>query len=583
MSEWLKIINERKKILGQSEFLFNSETKTEIDATFKLDKESKQNLIICPNCNEALNGLELSENNKVCYYCNYHFRINSIERIKLIFDEKDLVLYDEDIISCDPINFPDYDIKLEKLKDELNINEAVITGKGKISNKEVHFGIMDYRFIMGSMGAAVGERLTRMIERATKEAKPIIIFSASGGARMQEGIISLYQMAKVVAAIEEHSRKGLMYISVLTNPTTGGVMASFASIADVIIAEPNATIGFAGKRVIKNINNDNFINNCQTSEFHLESGHIDILCSRRKLKSTIADIIELYIGHSSDNKSKLNVGIIEDMYIVNSSLANISAWEKVKLARDPNRPNFQDYINNIFDNFIELHGDRISNDDKSIVTGIGTINGVHVTAILNAKGKNLDENIIRNFGMGRPEGYRKVVRVARMSEKFGLPVICFVDTPGADSGIEAEKMGQGYAIANSIKNFTKLAVPIISIIIGEGGSGGALAIGVADWVFILENAIYSIISPEGCASILFKDSSRAEEVAEYLKLTADELLKLNVVNEIIPESKNGFNIEKEILLNYIKVKLFNKLVELLQIDMNTLLMKRREGLRIKGI
>lgn len=581
MSEWFQIINNRKKYLGLRKFSVSSVAKEENASALQLDKECNYNSINCPSCNKILNDLQLIKNNKVCNYCNYHFKINSIERINLIFDEKDLVLFDEDIISRNLIGFPNYDNKLKKLKDELDINEAVITGKGKISNNEVYFGVMDYRFIMGSMGSAVGEKLTRMIERATKEAKPIVIFSASGGARMQEGIISLYQMAKVVAAIEEHDRKGLMYISVLTDPTTGGVMASFASIADVIIAEPNATIGFAGKRVAKNFNNT--INNFQTSEFHLESGHVDILCERRNLRNTIAGIIELYIERFNDNKSKLTVEECEDKNISNNTLINISAWERVKLARNPNRPNFQDYKNNIFDNFIELHGDRISKDDKSIITGIGTINGIPVTAILSAKGKNLDENVIRNFGMAKPEGYRKVIRVAKLSEKFGVPVVCFIDTPGADSGIEAEKMGQASAIANSIKEFTKLAVPVISIIIGEGESGGALAIGVADWIFMLENSIYSIISPEGCASILFKDSSRAKEVAEYLKLTADELLKLNIINEIIPESKNGINIGKEVLINDIKTKLFNKIVELLQIDINTLLIKRSENLRKKGV
>ncbi|SHJ87102.1 acetyl-CoA carboxylase carboxyl transferase subunit beta [Clostridium cavendishii DSM 21758] len=581
MSEWFQIINNRKKYLGLREFSVSSASKEQNTSTVQLDKEVNHNSINCPNCNKKFNYLQLIKNNKVCNHCNYHFRMNAVERINLIFDKKELVLFDEDIISRNLIGFPGYDNKLKKLKEELDINEAVITGKGKILDNEVYFGVMDYRFIMGSMGAAVGERLTRMIERATKEDKPIVIFSASGGARMQEGIISLYQMAKVVSAIEDHNRKGLMYISILTDPTTGGVMASFASIADVIIAEPNATIGFAGKRVSKNFNNT--ISDFQTSEFHLESGHVDILCERRKLRNTIADIIEVYIESVRDNKSKLTVEVSEDKNISNNALINISAWERVKLARSPNRPNFEDYKNNIFDNFIELHGDRISMDDKSIVTGIGTVNGIPVTAILSAKGKNLDENIIRNFGMIKPEGYRKVIRVAKLSEKFGIPVVCFIDTPGADGGIEAEKMGQASAIANCIKEFTKLAVPIISIITGEGGSGGALAIGVADWMFMLENSIYSIISPEGCASILFRDSSRAKEIAEYLKLTADELLKLNIVNEIIAERKSGINIEKEVLINDIKTKLFNKVVELLQSDINTLLTKRLENLRKKGI
>ena len=581
MSEWIEQIKKRKKYFDNERVVLENASQNEVSATVKINEESTQSVIKCPSCNKLLNELELVNNNRVCYHCKHHFRMNAIDRIELTFDYGSIELLDENIVSCNPINFPNYDEKLEYLMDSLKIKEAVVTGKGNILNKEVYFGIMDYRFIMGSMGSVVGEKLTRMIERATEEKKPIIIFSASGGARMQEGMISLYQMAKVVAAVDRHSQKGLLYISVLTDPTTGGVIASFASIADIIIAEPNATIGFAGKRVANNTIKEKEINDFQTSEYHFENGHIDIICERKKLAKTISDIINLYIPNLTNKVNDINYEIIKTKNKIGNS--NISERERVCLARHPNRPNFQEYTKNVFDNFIELHGDRISKDDQAIIAGIGSINGIPVTAILNAKGKNLEDNVFRNFGMSGPEGYRKVVRVTKLSEKFGLPVICFIDTPGAYCGVEAEKMGQSEAIASSIRTFTKLTVPIISIVTGEGGSGGALATGVADWIFILENSIYSVISPEGCASILFKDLSKVEESAKYLKLTSDELLKLNIVDEIIPEPKGGIQNDVEASIYYIRDKLYNKLIELLQEDIKQLLAMRSDKFRNKGV
>nr|WP_243118017.1 acetyl-CoA carboxylase carboxyltransferase subunit alpha [Hathewaya histolytica] len=557
------------------------EAKEYIAATLQETKIKESSYTVCPSCKKELKDTDITNIN-VCNNCNYHFKMNCIDRLKLIFDKRSTELFDENIYSENPIEFPGYDDKLEHLINTLNIKEAVITGKGEIFGSEIYFGIMDYRFIMGSMGSVVGEKLTRMVERATEESKPIIIFTASGGARMQEGMISLYQMAKVVAAIEKHSQKGLLYISVLTDPTTGGVIASFASIADIIIGEPNATIGFAGKRIIKNTTNEEFPKNFQTSEFYFENGHIDMICERKKMKKTISDIISFYTINI-DSKLKLAQYKNISTTFSHKNPKEISPWHRVKLARNSNRPNFQDYINYIFNDFIELHGDRICSDDPAIVTGVGYIKGIPVTVILSAKEKSLDKNITRNFGMAKPEGYRKVMRIIKQAEKFGRPVISFIDTPGAHCCVEAERRGQGEAIANCIRSFTKLTTPSIAIITGEGGSGGALATGVADWIFIMENGIYSVISPEGCASILFKNKAKAKEASEYLRLTSDELLKLNIVDEVISEPNGGENIDSEYLTNNIKTRLFNKLIELLNLDTNILLHNRYNKFRKCGV
>ncbi|GFP77750.1 acetyl-CoA carboxylase carboxyltransferase subunit alpha/beta [Clostridium fungisolvens] len=584
MGEWLSRIGKRKLLFEKENVNIDFEVEKEVLAT--LQTKDKELIVKCPSCNGMLTNKQLIDDMKVCRHCAYHFRFNSTERVNLIFDKDSIVYLDENLVSCNPLDFPNYNEKLKKLKESLEIKEAVTTGKGNIKGREVYFGIMDYRFVMGSMGSVVGEKLTRMIEEATKVNKPIVIFSASGGARMQEGMISLYQMAKVVSAIERHSKKGLLYISILTDPTTGGVLASFASIADIVISEPNSTIGFAGKRVVKNALNRDEVQDFQISEFHLENGHIDFICERKDLRDKLSNIFDLYCGTNMKWSGINNYDIRAVNKAINSAYykySERSAWDKVKLARSNDRPNFQQYISSVLDGFIELKGDRISADDQAIITGIGKLNNMAVTVILNAKGKVLEENMLRNFGMTKPEGYRKVVRITKLAEKFRLPVICFIDTPGASCDFHAEKMGQAYAIANSIRTFSDLKVPIISIVSGEGGSGGALAIGVADWIFMLENSIYSVISPEGCNSILFKGEPRIEQCCEYLKLTSKELLKLNIIDEVLPEFDGNKSRYEEEFYNMVKVKLYNKLIELIDIDVETLVDRRYDRFRGQGI
>lgn len=243
----------------------------------------------------------------------------------------------------------------------------------------------------------------------------------------------------------------------------------------------------------------------------------------------------------------------------------ISAWEKVEIARNPKRKTSLEYIEKIFDEFIELHGDRNFKDDKAIICGLAKIDNTPFTIIAEQKGRTTKENIERNFGMPNPESYRKAIRFMKQAEKFKRPVITFIDTKGAYPGIEAEERGQGEAIAKSMFEMAKLKVPVISIVIGEGSSGGALAIGVANKVFMLENAIYSILSPEGYSSILWKDPSRYKEAAEKMKLTAKDLYELNVIDKIIPEkneiSEENFSKTSEILKKEIikEIKKTNKM------------------------
>jgi acetyl-CoA carboxylase carboxyl transferase alpha subunit len=262
---------------------------------------------------------------------------------------------------------------------------------------------------------------------------------------------------------------------------------------------------------------------------------------------------------------------------------NLDPWQRVQIARNKNRPNYKDYIDGMIEGFVELHGDRYFRDDGAIVGGVGFINGLPITIISHAKGKNTEENIMRSFGSPYPEGYRKALRLMKQAEKFKRPVICLIDTQGAYCGIGAEERGQGEAIARNLLELSDLKTPVISIVIGEGGSGGALALGVADCVLMLENSIYSVISPEGCASILMKDAGKAEEASKVLKLTAQDLLELSVIDGIIKEPLGGSHNDPSQTINNVKNAILKILPGLMKKSISTLVEERYIKIRNIGV
>ena len=265
-----------------------------------------------------------------------------------------------------------------------------------------------------------------------------------------------------------------------------------------------------------------------------------------------------------------------------SEIVEKSPWDKLNIARDKNRPNARFYIENIFNDFIELHGDRYYKDDSAIIGGIASVNNINVTVIGINKGKDTGENIKNNFGMPHPEGYRKALRLMKRAEKFNRPIICFVDTPGAFCGIEAEERGQGEAIAQNLLVMSKLKTPIISIIIGEGGSGGALALAVANKVYMLENSVYSILSPEGFASILWKDATRAKEASEVMKITAKDLKCFNIIDSIIEEPVGGAHEDPKFMCDKIKENILSDLEKLINTDLNEVVDMRYNKFRKIG-
>ena len=504
----------------------------------------------CNACKAAVFVDEVKQNHYICPHCGNYFHMPAYRRIKMIADRKSFVEWDAEMEEQNPLQYKGYEEKLRALREKTGLNEAVVTGKCTIKGIPVALGVCDCRFMMSSMGEVVGEKITRVFERATEEKLPVILYICSGGARMQEGLVSLMQMAKTSMALRKHSDAGLLYVPVLTDPTTGGVTASFAMLGDIILAEPKALIGFAGPRVIEQTIGQKLPKGFQRAEFLLEHGFIDKIVERDDQRIVLADILKLHENkvqkdvldkvqyYNSDSKpGEKTINKIDTTWPEFTPSGDFTPWEHVQLARAKTRPTGKDYIEALFDDFIEFHGDRHCGDDAAVIGGVAFFHGHPVTVLAQEKGEGTKENIARNFGMVSPEGYWKSLRLMQQAEKFHRPVICLVDTPGAFCGLEAEERGQGEAIAKNLYTLAGLTVPVLSIVIGEGGSGGALAFAVSDEVWMLEHSVYSILSPEGFASILWKDSKKAKEAAAVMKLTAEDLCEMGMIEHVIPETE----------------------------------------------
>lgn len=509
---------------------------------------------ICNACKQQIQRDMLDRNHSICPQCGYYTRMHARKRILSLADKESFREWDANMELSNPLNDSAYAQKSVETSVKHKLNDAIITGEMNIDGSHVAIGAMDTRYMMASMGYVVGEKVTRLFEKATKKKLPVVMFCCSGGARMQEGIISLMQMEKTAAAVRLHSEAGLLFISVLTNPTMGGVTASFATLADIILAEKGAMIGFTGARVIEQNLGDVLPEGFQRAESQKKNGFIDDVLERQQIRDYLSHLLWIHCSkvehkfvrymHKSEN------GKIQDV--------KNNAWEKVKFARSINRPTSMDYIYKLFTHFVELSGDRVTGDDSAIVAGLAVFNGCPVTVVGHQKGKHsLQEAVYRNWGMASPSGYRKALRMVKQAEKFHRPVICFVDTIGAACDAKSEEHGQGWVVADILKELSAVKTPILSVIISEGGSGGALALAVGNEVWMLENAVYSIMTPEGYASVLWKDNSRASEAANLMKMRATDLLQLGVIDRIISEGDPVTTDNMDVVCKELKIQIDN--------------------------
>lgn len=495
-------------------------------------RQEKDLWAICPKCKAHVGKDEWKRTYPLCPRCGAPRRIGCRDRIAELTDKGSFTEIAAHVSTSDPLSFVSagvrYADKVAETKAKTGLEESIIVGTASISGVPVVLGVMDFAFFGGSLGSGTGERIVCAVDEAIRLRRPLILLCASGGARMHEGIVSLMQMSRTTAAIARLHEEGLPYIAVLTDPTTGGVSASYAFVGDLVISEPQALIGFAGRRVIENTIKQKLPDDFQTAEYLKAHGFLDAIVERKDLAVWLAKTLSYFRPKQSPAKVKAPSAKA-------SKAKTRSAWETVQIARDKDRPTIRDYIELACDDFIELHGDRLVADDPALVGGFATIAGIKVMLLGHLKGRTMEENLKSNFGMANPDGYRKALRLMRLAEFFHLPVVTLVDTPGAYPGLEAEARGQAEAIARNLYEMARLKTPIVSVITGEGGSGGAIGLAVGDRVMMLQNAVYSVISPEGCASILWRDGHKAAEAAEALKITSDSLLGLGIIDAVIPE------------------------------------------------
>ena len=564
---------------------FQEVSQPPVTPTATLDAETSK-WIKCPRDGAFIFHKRWERNLKVCPECNYHFRIGARERLEFLIDPGSFQGMDDDIEPCDPLGFVDskpYLARIREAQQKTGQKEGAIYGTAQLGGTPLVVAVMSFGFVGGAMGSAVGEVITQAIEHATASRLPLLTICASGGARMQEGCISLMQMAKTSAALAILGERALPHFVVLTDPTYGGVTASFAMLGDILIAEPDAMIGFAGRSIVESTIKQKLPPEFQRSDFLLEHGMVDMVVSRSELRGTIGKLLASHAAAiAAQRQSASALPEVDAIGPARATESPRDAWEVVQLARHQGRPNTREYIKEIFDDFHPLYGDRLYREDGAIVGGLARLGDLHCVVIGTQKGRSIKENLACNFGMPHPEGYRKALRLMRHAAKFGMPILTFVDTSGAYPGVGGEERGQAIAIARNLLEMSRLPVPIVTMLTGEGGSGGALALAVADHILMLENAYYSVISPEGCSMILFKNVAAAPRAAQSLRITAHELKRLGVIDSIVPEPPGGAHNDVAGMALTLKSQIVHALRQLLPRDPEELIKDRYERYRRFG-
>ncbi|MCQ4079610.1 acetyl-CoA carboxylase, carboxyltransferase subunit beta [Streptomyces sp. RB6PN25] len=541
----------------------------------------------CRSCQVIVYGRRFERVARTCPECGWHAPLTARERLVQLLHHDSAEPVVPGPTPDDPLGFTDskpYPQRLAEARETTGMHSAVLVAVGRIEESPVVVAAMDFRFMGGSMGSAEGEAITAAAEVALERRVPLVLAIASGGARMQEGVFSLMQMAKTAQALAALDEAGVLTVALVSDPTYGGVAASFATLADVIIAEPGARMGFAGPRVIEQTIHERLPEGFQTAEFLLAHGLVDAVLPRSRQRAALGVLLRAAtrpvraVAAAGDEQTPGRGPVVTD----HRDVPERPAWDVVETARDVGRPTTIDHLGYLLEEFVELHGDRMSGDCPAVVCGLGLLDGSPIAVIGHQKGHTTRELADRNFGLATPDGYRKAARVMRLAAKLGIPVLTLIDTPGAYPGVDAEQHGQAGAIADNLRLMSALPVPTVAVVLGEGGSGGALALAVADRVLVSENAMYSVISPEGCAAILWHDRAAAPEAAEALRLDARSLMEHQLVDGIVPEPQWGAHSDHDEAAALLRAAVTGCLSELIGKDSQSLVRERRRRFRQFG-
>lgn len=528
---------------------------------------------VCPRCQAVLVGSRAYARYQVCDACGYHGHRTARQTIHQLTDHDSFREMDVKLSSTDPLTFADdisYRDRISQVQTRTGEVDAIVTGTANLAGLPIVIAVLDFSFMGGSMGVVVGEKVARACERARKDRRPLVVVTASGGARMQEGMLSLLQMAKTATAVARLKADGVPFVAVLTNPTTGGVFASFANLGDVVIAEPDSLIGFAGPRVAEQVMGHKLPPGSHTAEFLLRHGMIDAVVDRRHLRRYLSTLLEIFAASGSAFTPET-----ARPTAFKQSDRTQDAWDTVQGARSADRPTSLAYLDRMLESFVEFHGDRQSGDDPAVITGIGLMAGRSVAIIAQERGSPADP-VDRRQGRTYPEGYRKARRLMSLAARLRLPLISLIDTPGAYPGVEAEERGLASEIAATMAAMSGLETPSVAAVIGEGGSGGALALAITDRLLMQSGAIFSVIAPEAAATILFRDATRAAELSAKLKLTASDLLEMKIIDAIVPEPPAGPGTDPDLAARLLKAALMRELAPLLKRSPERLVAERAE-------
>lgn len=529
----------------------------------------------CPKCKQRIPLASLVANQMVCPRARctsrHHFMISARTRIELLADRSTFIEWDSDLVEKDPLEFPGYAVKMEQSKAKSQMSSGALTGKMRIDERWVAVAATSYGFMAGAMGSLVGERFALCIERATKEKLPLLLISASGaGAMMQEGVISLMQMPIISGALRLHKKAGLLSIGILTQSTNGGVSASWASLPQIILAEPGAEIGFVGKKVASIgalIKAPVFF---RTAEYQYRFGKLDGVVSRLDMRDTLIRILHASPSHnrrewkgSDEIVRQLRAQLLRhDSPFQHNQTGELdehkppTGAESLMRAREFDRPSGLFYVRSMFDSFFELKGDHRRGVNLAILGGIATLEGLPMVVICQQKDKE------HRYACGDPVDYHFALRLMELAQERGIPLVTIVDTPGASSSVESENDGISVVLAKCQEYMMGMTVPVISAVVGEGGSGGAIAIAVANHVLIQENAVYSVIDPQGAAAILWNNDKRAPEAADLLKIAALDTLRLDVTDQIVSEPERGAHTNPSLAADLLKVEIVTALAKL---------------------
>ena len=530
----------------------------------------------CLFCEEPISDSPSYLTYRVCPFCRFHYTVTARQRIELLADKGTFKEFYKYVSSVEPLSFSRrarYRKFLAQDQDRTGLTEAVVTGKCRIGDTETMIIVLDFGFMGGTMGSVVGEKVSMAFENAARKGLPAVAVVSGGGTRIQEGVLSLMQMAKTVTAANRLRNEEVPFIVVLANPSTGQAYASFPNLADVILAEPGSLIGLSPLRILREVSKMPLPLDAHTAEAHVGHGLLDNVVDRENLQPRIASILQILTAQKQGKSNHKNLLKSEP-----EECDEVEPWEAMTAARNSERPQASSYFRSILDPFIELRGDRLNSDDRSVVTGIGFMDGLAV-AVIGQQRRTLAEGERYHVF---PDGLRKAQRLIDLASRFKLPLVTLIDTQGADPGLEAEEQGIGNAIARTLSSMLTVPTPMVSVVIGEGGSEGALALGLSDRILMQQLAIYSPISVNHTLGAAHHDHMLDREAAEALMLTAHDCLELGIADEVVPEPDGGSHVDPHEASAVLQTAILANLYQLSKMSEGKLLKRRYKKFRSMG-